>query len=751
MADTSTCQACGLQSSHPVASQFDFARRAYTIKRCTDCASLFYDPLPVIDYTTHTEDPVYIRDYVEANANIHNLVMLGLGVSGDRRNGRLLDMGCGYGFAADAVRRLRGWEVIGVEPSTYGRVGGEALGIRVLSEFIDPDHWLTRERFDAIVSSEVVEHIDGPTNFLRMLRGMLAEGGVLAITVPEAESALTAENEGSRNALLSPGAHITLFSQNGLEIALRNAGFAHIKVEKRQFSLVGRASDAPLTLPPPADMMEEYIAYLRLLLDDSAHNVSLRHGVASRLFRALANLGRFDEAEAVEPFTPPTIVDVRHKATSYADFIERVGPSVPIDLFYHGMAELNHRANPALAAELFATSFDLCLKKMNALPGGAVVEIEMIWVVLFHQAYAKMIAGKAAEARHILARFYDPLPKGMPAPRDDILVRVTDLIARLDIMAEKHVFTIDHVSKFFNYLHVWGWFHHSGDALVEVVLHDPAVISSVSKVGLPHAGVDGSLGPNRGFRIDALRSSEEIGPEVDIEFRTASGWAGRQSLFSLCGSRRAANTTAHMSRRFHEIVLTMSSPKLLDIGGRRRSKLDRSQEWPGIDCKVLDIMTGDNVDIVADAHEMSHDIEANSIDAVYSVSVFEHLLMPWKVVVEMNRVMKLGGYAFIHTHQTMGLHDTPCDFWRFSQDAWEALFNKSTGFEIIDRGMDDEQFLVPMVYHEGKLGFENSAGFEGSAVLVRKVGDAAVEWPVRVGDVTKTIYPTNPDRASSES
>ncbi|WP_373690468.1 methyltransferase domain-containing protein [Sphingobium sp. DEHP117] len=62
--------------------------------------------------------------------------------------------------------------------------------------------------------------------------------------------------------------------------------------------------------------------------------------------------------------------------------------------------------------------------------------------------------------------------------------------------------------------------------------------------------------------------------------------------------------------------------------------------------------------------------EASSFDAVYSVSVFEHLLMPWKVALEMNRVLRMGGIAYIHTHQTLGLHDMPWDFWRFSDTSW---------------------------------------------------------------------------------
>src|SRR5215469_3210393 len=101
----STCQACRIAAEHPIETEFDFNGTHYVLKRCQTCRTVYYDPLPVIDYTSHTAEPSYVRDYVEANVNIQNLVALGLGVVGNRRSGRLVDMGCGYGFAADAVRR----------------------------------------------------------------------------------------------------------------------------------------------------------------------------------------------------------------------------------------------------------------------------------------------------------------------------------------------------------------------------------------------------------------------------------------------------------------------------------------------------------------------------------------------------------------------------------------------------------------------------------------------------------------------
>jgi SAM-dependent methyltransferase len=182
--------------------------------------------------------------------------------------------------------------------------------------------------------------------------------------------------------------------------------------------------------------------------------------------------------------------------------------------------------------------------------------------------------------------------------------------------------------------------------------------------------------------------------------------------------------------------------KLLDIGGRARSGgVQRSSLYPGCDVTVLDIIPGPDVDVVADAHQMSRHLPAGHFDFALSVAVFEHLAMPWKAAVEMARVLKHGGLALVSTHQTIGLHDTPWDFFRFSDAAFTALFNRATGFEIVTTGMLSFLHVVPRVWMERHRGWEETGGFEESSVLVRKVAEPLVDWDVKVSDFLATTYP----------
>lgn len=198
-----------------------------------------------------------------------------------------------------------------------------------------------------------------------------------------------------------------------------------------------------------------------------------------------------------------------------------------------------------------------------------------------------------------------------------------------------------------------------------------------------------------------------------------------------------ATIRAHfaISEAFKDLVRRLAPPlgrpRLLDLGGRARSGVELRQEYPECDVTVLDIHADQSVDVVGDAHALSSHFPADSFDFLTCVSVFEHLLMPWKVAVEINRVLKPGGYAMIYSHQTVGLHDMPWDFLRFSDASWQGLFNRYTGFEIVRTDMSAFMHIVPREWRPEREGAENSGGFERSSAIVRKIGPSEVAGSAR--------------------
>ena len=110
-------------------------------------------------------------------------------------NGRLLQVGCGYGLLLDEARR-RGYEVEGVEPSVEAaRYARDRLGLAVREMAVEEAE-LGGERYDAVLLVDVLEHLDDPVAALDRLLTVLAPGGTLLIVTPD-PSSLTARIAGN--------------------------------------------------------------------------------------------------------------------------------------------------------------------------------------------------------------------------------------------------------------------------------------------------------------------------------------------------------------------------------------------------------------------------------------------------------------------------------------------------------------------------------------------------------------------------
>ncbi|MDD4477045.1 MAG: class I SAM-dependent methyltransferase [Patescibacteria group bacterium] len=96
----------------------------------------------------------------------------------------------------------------------------------------------------------------------------------------------------------------------------------------------------------------------------------------------------------------------------------------------------------------------------------------------------------------------------------------------------------------------------------------------------------------------------------------------------------------------------------------------------------VDFYPFDGVDIVADISELP--FIDNSVDAVVSEFVLEHLPNPEKVVKEMFRVLKPGGILYISVPFVASFHSSPNDFFRWSKQGLRVLLKD---FQEIESGI----------------------------------------------------------------
>lgn len=180
---------------------------------------------------------------------------------------------------------------------------------------------------------------------------------------------------------------------------------------------------------------------------------------------------------------------------------------------------------------------------------------------------------------------------------------------------------------------------------------------------------------------------------------------------------------------------------MLEIGSRDRSGssyrnwFSDISEWVG-----LDVMAGPGVDVVGDAHHLSRHV-SGTFDFAFSMAVFEHLLMPWKVAIEMSHVLKPGGKALIISHAGWPLHEEPWDFWRFSRQAWSGIFNEHTGFKVIDAQYQYPARIAPdYIAGPDMASMSQGVTYLLSGCLVEKICEAKVEWDAEASEIYNLQY-----------
>lgn len=190
---------------------------------------------------------------------------------------------------------------------------------------------------------------------------------------------------------------------------------------------------------------------------------------------------------------------------------------------------------------------------------------------------------------------------------------------------------------------------------------------------------------------------------------------------------------------------SLPAPSVLELGSRNVTGVTRRGLFP--DCREyvgFDIMAGDGVDVVGDVHCLGNYFPASHFDLVFAISVFEHLLFPWKAVLEVNKVMRTGGYLHVCTHPAWPEHEMPWDFWRFPHQAFHALLNTYTGFEItaIAEGLPCKAYSLVDDGPTRRLWLHSLN--QGVAVTARKTGiyrSDLLKWEIEAREVIGTDYP----------
>lgn len=98
----------------------------------------------------------------------------------------ILDVGCGGGILAEPLARL-GAKVAGIEPAAesiaVAKAHADEAGLQVDYRAATAEELLAEgQTFDAVIASEVIEHVNDPAAFVKTLSGLVKPGGLVLLS-----------------------------------------------------------------------------------------------------------------------------------------------------------------------------------------------------------------------------------------------------------------------------------------------------------------------------------------------------------------------------------------------------------------------------------------------------------------------------------------------------------------------------------------------------------------------------------------
>ncbi len=230
---------------------YAFTKSGYDLFKCAECDFLFVHPFPSAEviaqhYRDHYRGATSTF-YPKAESRRWRAFWRSLKFLPYVYGKRVVDVGCGGGFMVEAFSRL-GAEVCGVDISanSIAYAQNRYPKLKFFCEGLD-DFRRRGMEFDFVFSSEVLEHLPGPDEFMELMAGIVAPKGYVYLSAPDAGHPKVPTNIQEWSDICPPE-HLQFFNERNLAILFQRYGFTQHRREHHRtpaHSVFFRRNDSP--------------------------------------------------------------------------------------------------------------------------------------------------------------------------------------------------------------------------------------------------------------------------------------------------------------------------------------------------------------------------------------------------------------------------------------------------------------------------------------------------------------------------
>lgn len=231
------CPACNYTQS-----QFAFKKNDFEFAECIECKTLFLSPRPPLDefekyYSNSPSAKFWLKEFypVVIESRRNNIIQPNVEKIRSICNTKkikvrtIIDVGAGHGVFLEEWRKKEPKsKLIGIEPSPELSEICQSKGIDIIPSVVEKVDTL-ESKAELVVCFEVIEHVHDPLLFVKVVRNMVAPGGV-AIFTGLGVDGFDIQVLWEKSKSVFPPHHINFMSINGFHKLFLRSGFSEVEV-----------------------------------------------------------------------------------------------------------------------------------------------------------------------------------------------------------------------------------------------------------------------------------------------------------------------------------------------------------------------------------------------------------------------------------------------------------------------------------------------------------------------------------------